>query len=122
MNSVCVIGRLTADPERRAESVVSFRLAYKQGNGETGYVDVACFGKTADAVEQHKKKGHQVAVAGELRHRTWEQDGAKRQAHSIGANRVDFLGVPSSGTSEPEPSTTADGGEGRTDDGDDIPF
>jgi len=100
MNSISLIGRLTRDPElkdTRAGAVCQMRIAVdnpgREGQkGEPTFVDVAAFGKHAEACARHLAKGRQVAVAGRLVFREWTgRDGRKRSAHSVQGS-VDFLG------------------------------
>ena len=100
MNSVQLIGRLTRDPELRATGdggpVCSLRLAVdRMGRGaEVGYVDVAVWGKPAQACAEHLSRGWLVAVAGRLEYREWTaQDGSKRSGHAV-VGSVDFLAAP----------------------------
>ncbi len=106
INSVIVIGNLTRDPELKATpsgmSVCSLRIAVNDsvkdpGTGEfvekPNYFTVDVFGRQADTCAQYLTKGRQVAVSGRLRWRQWEtQDGQKREAVSIAADRVQFIG------------------------------
>ncbi len=106
INSVVIVGNLTRDPELRATpsgtSVCSLRIAVNDRvkdptSGEWGdkpnYFDVDVFGGQGERCAQYLAKGRQVAVAGRLRWREWEtQDGQKRQAVSIVADNVQFIG------------------------------
>jgi single-strand DNA-binding protein len=106
INSVIVIGNLTRDPELKATpsgtSVCSLRIAVNdqvkdQGTGEwvekANYFTVDVFGRQAETCAQYLARGRQVAVSGRLRWRQWEtQDGQKREAVSIAADRVQFIG------------------------------
>jgi single-strand DNA-binding protein len=125
MNSVCIVGRLTRDPEVRDagdKPVTQLRIAYDQYGG-TGYVDVAVFGKAGENSAQYLSKGRQVAVTGELRWREWQPEGTdiKRQAHSIVASRVDFLAKPNGKPKDDEPADQAEPAT-AADGEDDIPF
>jgi single-strand DNA-binding protein len=100
MNSVNITGRLTQDPELRAlpsgESVCKLRLAVEgmSAGGETGYVNVAAFGKPGEAAARVLAKGWLVAVVGRLSYRAWEaDDGAKRHDYEVVGN-VEFLAAP----------------------------
>ena len=106
INSVVIVGNLTRDPELRATpsgtSVCSLRVAVNDRvkdptTGEWGdkpnYFDVDVFGGQGERCAQYLARGRQVAVAGRLRWREWEtQDGQKRQAVSIVADNVQFIG------------------------------
>jgi single-strand DNA-binding protein len=106
MNSVNITGRLTADPELRAlpsgENVCKLRLAVEgmSPGGETGYVNVAAFGKPGEAAARVLAKGWLVAVAGRLSYRAWEaDDGSKRHDYEVVGN-VEFLAAPRGNSSE----------------------
>lgn len=106
INSVIVIGNLTRDPELKATpsgtSVCSLRIAVNdqvkdQSTGEwvekANYFNVDVFGRQAETCAQYLSRGRQVAVSGRLRWRQWEtQEGQKREAVSIAADRVQFIG------------------------------
>ena len=100
MNNVNMVGHLTRDPElndSRAGAVCRLRLAVDNPGrggqkGEPTFVDVACFGRQAEACAHHLAKGRQVAVSGRLVFREWTgKDGARCSAHSVQGS-VDFLG------------------------------
>jgi len=111
VNVVVLVGNLTRDPELRATgggtSVCSLRVAVNDRvkdptTGDWGdkpnYFDVDVFGAQGERCAQYLAKGRQVAVEGRLRWREWEsQDGQKRQAVSVVANNVQFIGPRDSG-------------------------
>lgn len=109
INLSAQIGRLTKEPELRSigedKSVCKLRLAVDgmASGGETGYIDVDVFGAQAENCEKYLGKGHLVAVKGRLQWREWQPDvGSARQAHSIVADYVQFLGAPrGEGSGEP---------------------
>jgi single-strand DNA-binding protein len=114
INRVVIVGNLTRDPELRATgggtSVCSLRVAVNDrikdpSTGEWGdranYFDVDVFGGQGERCAQYLARGRQVAVEGRLRWREWEtQDGQKRQAVSIVADNVQFIG-PRDGNAAP---------------------
>ena len=71
------------------------RLADRMGCGNaTGYVDVASFGKPAEAAAKVLTQGWLVAVSGRLEDAEWETaDGAKRSGHEV-IGHVEFLAAP----------------------------
>jgi single-strand DNA-binding protein len=151
INVVVITGNLTRDPELRSTGggtpVCELRVAVnsRRKNGQTGewedkpnYFDVTVWGAQGENCANYLSKGRPVAVEGRLDWREWEaKDGSgKRQAVSIIANSVQFLGsrdgsgggngngfTPSSDV----PADTSDyegapaGGSGGGSD-DDIPF
>lgn len=134
-----LVGNLTRDPELRGTdggtSVASLRLAYNtprkdsatgEWSEQANYIDVTVFGKQAEAVAEYLQKGRAVAVTGRLEWREWTgSDGVKRQAHSVVADQVMFLGAKPNGsstsgsdsTTSSDPAASAAGGVQ-----DDIPF
>ena len=102
LNRVCVMGRLTRDPElRRTNSgtaVTSFSLAVERdfkdkntGERAADFLDVIAWRNTAEFVERYLEKGRQVVVEGRLQSRNWEdRDGHKRKAVEIVADSVYF--------------------------------
>jgi single-strand DNA-binding protein len=106
VNVVVITGNLTRDPELRSTgsgmSVCDMRVAVnsrrKGPNGEwvdkPNYFDVTVFGAQGENCSTYLSKGRPVAVEGRLDWREWEaKDGSgKRQAVSIIANSVQFLG------------------------------
>jgi single-strand DNA-binding protein len=100
INTIVEVGRLTRDPELRSlsddNSVCKLRLAVDGmgRGGETGYIDVDVFGKSAQACAEYLSKGRQVVVRGRLQWHEWQPDvGSTRQAHHIVADQVQFLGA-----------------------------
>ncbi|MHB8234543.1 MAG: single-stranded DNA-binding protein [Solirubrobacteraceae bacterium] len=110
INRVVLVGRLTRDPETRAlpsgTSVCALRIACNGGrrddSGQTqerpNYFDVDVYGAPADTVGRYTKKGSRVGVDGRLEWREWEtEEGQRRQAVSVVADRVQFLDTPGAG-------------------------
>jgi len=106
VNVVVITGNLTRDPELRSTgsgmAVCDMRVAVnsrrKDASGEwvdkPNYFDVTVFGGQGENCSTYLSKGRPVAVEGRLDWREWEaKDGSgKRQAVSIIANSVQFLG------------------------------
>lgn len=141
MNRVVITGNLTRDPEykepRDGLQIANLRVAVnereKKGDGTWGeranYFDVTCFGAQARNVNQYLKKGSALAIDGRLRWRDWEDgEGNKRQAVSIVADNVQFLGEPKgggNGQAPPQsdvPADTSDFATAAAPADDDIPF
>jgi single-strand DNA-binding protein len=110
LNQIMLIGRLTKDAELRYTAsnmaLCKFRVASTQRSkkdnawvDEPFFIDVALWGKSAEAVHKYLVKGKQVAVAGQLREDHWEKDGQARSRWEINANNVQLLGGGSSGGS-----------------------
>ena len=122
MNRFFATGRLTKDPEKRTTqsgvSVCTFTLAvdrrYKNANGEreTDFFQVVCWRQVADLSAQYLSKGKQVAIAGEVQTRSYDdKNGVKRYVTELVADEVQFLSPKGDGvergrgtTQEPEMS------------------
>lgn len=113
LNSVSLVGRLTADPDSRVtqsgDSVVSVRLAVNSrrgGESIPNYFDVTFFGKLgSEVVAKYCGKGSKVGVTGRLQWREWEaKDGSKRQSVSVIANDVSLLDTRKDGQPTESPS------------------
>lgn len=104
LNSVTLVGRLTADPELRSlssgTSVCGLRLAFtssrKDSSGawvdESNFVDVTVWGGQGESAARHLAKGRRVGILGRLRFSEWEaKDGTRRSKIDVVADRVQFL-------------------------------
>lgn len=88
MNSVCLIGRLTKDPEVRYTqndtAVCNFTLAVdrpyqKEGEEkEADFIPVVVWGARGEAAGKYLGKGRRVGVTGRIQTRTWDDDEGKR--------------------------------------------
>ena len=116
MNTIILIGRLTADPELRytqnAVAVTSFTLAVdrevKRANGdkETDFIPVVAWQKTAELAAQYLSKGKQCAVEGRLQTRSYEKtEGQKVRVTEVVANRVQFLSPSAQDAKPPNQAT-----------------
>lgn len=107
LNKVMIIGNLTADPDvrttPRGNSVTELRLAVNRMSSgpndgerreETTYLDVTCWGRTAEIAAQYLSKGRPVFIEGRLQQDTWEdkQTGQRRSKIRIVAENMQLLG------------------------------
>lgn len=112
LNKVFLIGNLTRDPELRytpsGTPVANLGLAvnrrFKDGSGELKeevcFLTVTVWDKQAEACCQYLQKGRPIFVEGVLQSRTWEtNDGQRRTALDVRAERVQFLGAYNPGNS-----------------------
>ncbi|HBF7247766.1 TPA: single-stranded DNA-binding protein [Clostridioides difficile] len=78
MNNVCLVGRLTKDPEfkyipKSGTPVATFTIAIdrdyvnKEGQKETDFIPVEVMGKSAEYCASYITKGRLVALKGEIR-------------------------------------------------------
>jgi len=114
-NKVILAGNLTRDPQLSYlpsnMPVVEFGMAInKKWRAQSGemresvcFVDLRCYGKQAETINQYMAKGKQILVEGQLRLDQWEaKDGGKRSKLYVVVDTFQFLGAPSGG-----------GGQGR---------
>ncbi|MDQ6807547.1 MAG: single-stranded DNA-binding protein [Actinomycetota bacterium] len=116
MNSVNLIGYLTADPEARSTpggtSVTKMRVAVQRPKGKDGedrgadFVDITAWGRLAEVCGEYLAKGRRVGIVGRLTHSEWDTDDGHRQKLEVTAENVDFLGAPRNDSGEPNGSST----------------
>jgi single-strand DNA-binding protein len=107
LNSVCLLGHLTRNPEVRyspsGTPVATLGLAVnnriKHGDGtwqdDPCFVDIVVFGHQAEACAKYLNKGDPVLLEGRLQYRPWQdQQGQKRSKHVVMAFRLQFLPKP----------------------------
>lgn len=108
MNVVCLLGRLTADPELRHTpnqvAVTNFSLAVdrrfaSQGQErQTDFINIVAWRQTAEFVTKYFRKGQRMAVQGSLQTRQYtDKDGNKRTAFDVVADNVYFAESKSAG-------------------------
>ena len=100
INRVELLGRVGTDPEMSytpgGTAVTKLRLATdryrKEGDDETDWHNIVCWGNTAEAVNQYVGKGDRIYVAGRLVQNSWEsEDGQRRHRTEVHASEVVFL-------------------------------
>ena len=108
MNTVCLMGRLVADPELRSTqtgvSVTSFGLAvernYVQADGSrtTDFIDCVAWKGVADFITKYFRKGEMIAIVGNIQTRNFEdKNGNKRKATEVIVDNANFCGSKASG-------------------------
>lgn len=103
-NAVTLIGRTGHEPEIRkvgkTKRIARFSLAtadyFPDKNGgwvqHTYWHSIVAFGRIAETIEKHVRKGQQIAIEGRLSTNVWEdQDGNRRSRVDVVANQVIFL-------------------------------
>ena len=91
INSLCLVGRLTRDPELKYTpgntAVANFSIANNRTyiqNGEkkeqAHYFNCISWGKTGEIICKYAKKGHRIIIEGRLQHRTWESKGGEKRS------------------------------------------
>lgn len=124
MNRVVLFGRLGNDPELKStqggHKLLKLRLAtverVKKGDefvDETEWHNVTMWGKRAEGLAKHLKKGSKVLVEGKLRTSDYEdRDGNKRYSTEVVADSIEFGGDKKSDDRN-EPRNDGNRGGGR---------
>lgn len=97
LNKIVIMGRLARNPELRhtqsGKSVANFAVAVDRDfeKNQTDFIEVVCWGNTADFVSSYFTKGRMAVVSGRLQIREWtDRDGNKRKAAEVVADNVYF--------------------------------
>ncbi len=108
MNSVCLVGRLTAKPELRYTGsnvpFVRFTLAVnhgynsQQGQPNTDFIGCVAWRRTAENIGNYLDKGSMISVDGYIQTGNYtDKDGNKRYTTDVVAESVQFLSSRSNG-------------------------
>ena len=113
-NKVMLVGNLTRDPELRhipsGTAITDLGLAVNrtwtdrntnQRSEETTFVDVTCWGRTAEIACEYLRKGRPVLVEGRLQMDEWNdrETGAKRTKLKVVCDNMQMLGSRNEGNS-----------------------
>lgn len=101
MNSVFLIGRMTADVELRHNeagtskgqfTLAVSRIGAKEGTQDTDFFNIVVWNKQADNLAKYMSKGSQIGVEGVLRADNYtDRDGNKKVFNYVLAQRIHFL-------------------------------
>ena len=112
MNVVCLLGRLTADPELRHTAsqipVTSFSIAVDrtyQSKGQEGrqadFINIVAWRQTAEFITRYFRKGQRIALQGSLQSRSYtDKDGNKRTAYEVVVENAFFAESKNSGSND----------------------
>ncbi len=115
MNVVCLLGRLTADPELRQTpngiSVCSFSVAinraYSGANGErqADFINCVAWRQTAEFISRYFRKGNMIGLNGSIQTRQYQDKdtGKNRTAFEVVINNA-YFAESKSGSSQSQPS------------------
>lgn len=115
MNVVCLLGRLTADPELRQTpngiSVCSFSVAinraYSGANGErqADFINCVAWRQTAEFISRYFRKGNMIGLNGSIQTRQYQDKdtGKNRTAFEVVINNA-YFAESKSGSSTSQPS------------------
>jgi single-strand DNA-binding protein len=135
-NKVILIGNLTRDPELKytpkgtaiAKVGLAVNRTWKNEAGEkmeeVAFVDVDCFGRTAENVGQYMRKGSSMMIEGRLKLDTWDdkQTNQKRSRLGVVAESVQFLGGKHGDTTPARDTTPKETDSKTQTESDDVPF
>ena len=126
MNTLHIMGRLTADPEitstQSGTTIARYTVAVdrrfaKDGQQKTDFFSCSSFGKQAEFVEKFLKKGVKVVVSGEMRLDTVQKDGKNVTYPKVAVNEIEFAeSKKESGEAKPDDFLNI------ADNVDDLPF
>ena len=115
VNSVTLVGNLTADPVLKQldedRKVCQLRLAVNDVKDQPMFIDVATLGAQADACGKYLTTRRAVAVTGRLVYPEWDDNGTRRSFHHV-VGRVQFGGRPDNGD---QPTDTTENSEETAD-------
>jgi len=106
LNRVIIAGNLTRDPEVKytqsgtavCQVGVAINNSYTKADGqkveEVTFVDVTLWGRPAEVLGEHGRKGKQMLFEGRLKTDSWEdkQTGQKRSKMGVVADSFQFVG------------------------------
>lgn len=100
INTVTLVGRLTAMPEIRTingdKKVATFVMAsernYKNKDNkyDTDFIPIVLY-RSVDFVEKYIGKGDLVGIVGSVQSRSYEKDGQKKTAYQVLAEEIQLL-------------------------------
>ena len=100
INTVTLVGRLTAMPEIRTinndRKVATFVIAsernYKNKDNkyDTDFIPIVLY-RSVDFVEKYIGKGDLVGITGSVQSRSYEKDGQKKTAYQVLAEEIQLL-------------------------------
>ena len=133
INKVILVGNVGRDPEIKSTQsgvrLAKFSLAttdrrFKDENGQprTEWHNIVAWRGLADIVERYVTKGKQLYIEGQIRTRTYEQDGQTKYFTEIHADEMELLGGGGRGSSGAPGFQDSGPGGGFPDDADDVPF
>lgn len=118
MNIVCLMGRMTADPEVRQTpkgiSVCSFSIAvdrYANGERKADFINCIAWRQNADNIARFFKKGNLIGINGNIQTRTYQDKdtGKNRTAFDVIVDRFHFAGNSQNGSGNTTPVNEYEG-------------
>ena len=116
LNRICLVGRLTKDPELRytgnGTPVCNFRIACernytnKNGNKDVDFINIVTWRGLAENCARHLGKGRLVGVDGSLQIRKSENNNRTYINPEVKADNVRFLDFANNNNQEKQPSVS----------------
>lgn len=130
MNSVILIGRLTAKPElnyRSETAVTKFTIAVDRHSKDGGadFIRVTAFGRQAETIARYMDKGRQIAVQGRLQTGSYkDKEGKTVYTQDVIIGNAEFLGGNSANNEQTARQIEAEASDllGFTQTNEQIPF
>lgn len=102
MNKVCLVGRLTKDPEMRTTQAgvvaCTFTMAVdrpfkdKDGNKQADFLPCVAWRTSAEFIGKYFTKGQRIGLEGSIQTRTYNaQDGSNRYVTEIVVDHAEFV-------------------------------
>ena len=131
LNRAILMGRLTKDIEiktttggttiGRTTLAIDRRFQRQGEERKADFINILCFGKTAEFAQKYFGKGNMMCVVGSIPTRSWDgQDGKKNYATEVVADEVNFCGEKKA--ENHQNVGTDNGGFMPADDDTDLPF
>ena len=129
MNKVIMVGRLTKAPETRqtpngvAVCTMSIAVTRQNNREEVDFFNVVAWRGLAENCGKYLVKGQQIAVAGHLETRSYEdKNGVKKYVTEIQADDVEFLAKAGGTQQEQAPKEKSEFDAQSSFDDDSFPF
>ena len=102
-NQVTLLGNVTREIEVRylqsGTAICDVSLAINEKYKKDGewiedvvFVEVTCWGRTAEVAGEYLSNGSPVLIAGRLKYEQWEKDGQKRSKLKVVADKLQLIG------------------------------
>lgn len=109
MNNVILIGRITKEIELKSSSsgvkYCQFSIAvneYVNGEQQTDFLNIACFGSMAENLGKYGYKGMKIALQGKLKTKSYiNKNGQKISNVDVIANFITYLSKNKDDTNQP---------------------
>lgn len=130
MNNWNGMGRFTADPELKTttsgKAITTFCVAVPNGydkDADPYYIDCVAWGKRAETICRHFRKGKMIAITGELQTRKYEDhQGKTRKAVEVRVDDFSFCGDKDNGATAKAAQTDAEGNSSKEEIEEELPF